>query len=229
VIRVYAHRGASATFPENTLLAFRAALAAGVDGIELDVHATANGVPVVIHDRSAARTTDGGGYVDALSLAELQLLDAGQGERVPTLAEVLALVADAVHLDIEIKDPVAGPLVRDVLSGFPRARYAISSFDWDTLRDIRRHDARIELWPLAEEAGEEVLAIANELGSPLVALAAGAYTPRSAEALRRAGLGAMIWTVNDVGEALRVRDLGARALCTDDPVRVLAVLRREAS
>src|SRR5215213_4894602 len=85
---IYAHRGASAIHPENTLRAFRHALAIGVDGIELDVHATADGIPVVIHDRDIGRTTNGAGYVDEMPLAQLETFDAGDGERVPTLAEV---------------------------------------------------------------------------------------------------------------------------------------------
>src|SRR5918995_4154710 len=100
---IYAHRGVSVNHPENTLRAFQHALAIGVDGIELDVHATADGIPVVIHDRDVARTTDGTGYVDQIPLVRLETFDAGDGERVPTLAEVLALVGDAAHLDVEIK------------------------------------------------------------------------------------------------------------------------------
>src|SRR5215207_5148781 len=99
---IYAHRGASVDHPENTLRAFRHALALGVDGIELDVHATADGIPVVIHDRDIRRTTTGVGYVDEIPLAWLQTFDAGAGERVPSLAEVLALVGDAARLDVEI-------------------------------------------------------------------------------------------------------------------------------
>src|SRR5215216_2965630 len=115
---IYAHRGASAVHPENTLLAFRQALAVGVDGIELDVHATADGIPVVIHDRDIGRTTDGVGYVDQIQLARLETFDAGDGERVPTLAEVLALVGDAAHLDIEIKGAGIERVVLEVLAKY---------------------------------------------------------------------------------------------------------------
>src|SRR5215203_4636045 len=102
-MQIYAHRGASAHHPENTLIAFRHALAIGVDGIELDVHATADSIPVVIHDRDVGRTTDGTGHVDEIPLATLQTFDAGDGERVPTLAAVLELVGGAAHLDVELK------------------------------------------------------------------------------------------------------------------------------
>jgi glycerophosphoryl diester phosphodiesterase len=206
--------------PENTLRAFRQALASGVDGIELDVHATADGIPVVIHDRDVERTTNGTGYVDETPLARLETFDAGYGERVPTLAEVLALVGDAAHLDIEIKGIGIGRSVLEVLAEYPAVMWAISSFAWDTLRTVRELDPVAELWPLAEHAGDDLIAIAAELASPAVSLFAGAYTAETAAKLRDAGLRVMIWTVNDPREARRVAALGAFALCTDDPRRI---------
>src|SRR5919107_3649636 len=173
---IYAHRGASAIHPENTLRAFRHALALGVDGIELDVHATADGIPVVIHDRDVERTTDGAGYVDEMPLARLQFFDAGDGERVPTLASVLALVGDAARLDIEIKGAGIERAVVDVLAQYPAVTWAISSFAWDTLRTVRQLDPAAEVWPLAERVGDDLLAIAAELASPPVSLFKGAYT-----------------------------------------------------
>jgi glycerophosphoryl diester phosphodiesterase len=222
---MYAHRGASALHPENTLRAFRHALAIGVDGIELDVHATVDGIPVVIHDRDIGRTTDGDGYVDQIALARLETFDAGQGERVPTLAEVLALVGDAAHLDIEIKGSDVEQAVLDVLAQHPTVRWAISSFAWDTLRTLRRLDPVAELWPLAERADDELIDVATELASPAVSLYTGAYTAENAAKLRDAGLHVMVWTVNDPREARRVADLGAFGLCTDDPQRLMTTDR----
>jgi glycerophosphoryl diester phosphodiesterase len=218
---IYAHRGISAMHPENTLRAFRRALAIGVDGIELDVHPTADGIPVVIHDRDVGRTTDGAGYVDQIPLVQLKTFDAGDGERVPTLAEVLALVGDAAHLDIEIKGSDVERAVLDVLAQHPTVRWAISSFSWDTLRTVRRQDPVAELWPLAERAGDDLTAIADELAAPAVSLFTGAYTAQNALTLRSAGLRVMVWTVNDPQEAQRVKDLGAFALCSDDPQRLM--------
>src|SRR4051812_23224597 len=185
---IYAHRGASAIHPENTMRAFRNALLISVDGIELDVHATADGIPVVIHDRDIGRTTNGDGYVDQVPLARLETFDAGQGERVPTLAEVLALVGDAAHLDFEIKGSHVEQAVLDVLAQHPSVRWAISSFAWDTLRTLRRLDPVAELWPLAEFAGDELIAVATELASPAVSLYTDAYTAENAARLRDAGL-----------------------------------------
>jgi glycerophosphoryl diester phosphodiesterase len=223
--QIYAHRGSSAIHPENTLRAFRHALAIGVDGIELDVHATADGTPVVIHDRDVGRTTDGAGYVDQIPLAQLETFDAGHGERVPTLAEILELVGAAAHLDIEIKGTRIEHAVLDVLAEYPAVRWAISSFNWDTLRTVRRLDPVAEVWPLAERVGDDLFTIAAELASPAVSLFTGAYTAENAAKLRDAGLGVIVWTVNDPREARRIADLGAFALCTDDPQRLSVIDR----
>lgn len=220
-MQIYAHRGASKLEPENTLRAFQRAVELGVAGIELDVQATADRVPVVIHDRDLSRTTDGSGHVDELTLAELQTLDAGKGERVPTLHEVLDLVGDRVHLDIEIKQ--AG-IEREVVATLNRCagvRYAISSFDWRILETLRELLPEVELWPLTVVVSDALLAIAAKLKSPAVALYAPSYTADAADRLRDAGLKAMIWTVNDVANATRINDLGAWGLCTDVPEHML--------
>ena len=126
---VIAHRGSSAEAPENTLPAFEAAIRRGADALELDVRLTADGAPVVIHDATLGRTTDGEGPVAAQALAELRTLDAGskftsdsgrtypyrgQGAQIPTLGEVLWAFPQ-VPLLIEIKEPEVQEAVRRVL------------------------------------------------------------------------------------------------------------------
>ena len=112
-IYVAAHRGDCARFPENTMLAFRSALEAGVDQIETDVRVTKDGELVLIHDATVDRTTNGTGKVCDMTLAELKALDAGShkgeefaGEQIPTLREFLELVKDhpTMTLDIELKE-----------------------------------------------------------------------------------------------------------------------------
>ncbi len=98
IVRI-AHRGASADYPENTLLAFRRAVELGVDMIELDVQLTRDGELVVLHDETLERTTNGHGAVREYSYAELRTLDAGRGEYIPLLSEVYgAAAADADSL-----------------------------------------------------------------------------------------------------------------------------------
>src|SRR6187200_2440153 len=103
MVTIYGHRGASAELPENTLPAFALAKELGAYGIELDVHLSRDGVPVVIHDESVDRTTNGSGDVANLDLASLRQLDAGNGATIPTLIEVLDVVGDTLHVDIEVK------------------------------------------------------------------------------------------------------------------------------
>jgi glycerophosphoryl diester phosphodiesterase len=214
-MRIYAHRGVSATEPENTLRAFRRALEIGADGIELDVHATRDRVPVVIHDRNVARTTSGEGNVDELTLDRLQELDAGRGERVPTFHEVLAIVGDRAHLDVEIKQAGIEREVLATLARFPEVRWAISSFDWGILRAVRALAPEAEIWLLSSFVTDALFTAATELHAAAVALFASAYTNETAARLADAGLAVVVWTVNDVPGAIRARDLGAVGLCTD--------------
>lgn len=104
MIEVTGHRGARGLFPENTLGGFLLARELGCQAVEMDVRITADGELVVIHDASIDRTTDGSGPVDALSLRELQTFDAGRGEHIPSLREVLELLQDSnLRLQLELK------------------------------------------------------------------------------------------------------------------------------
>jgi len=105
-IYVAAHRGWKSKYPENTLEAFEAALALGVDQLETDVHITKDGALVLIHDATVDRTTNGTGLVSDFTLAELKTLDAGNGAKIPSLAELMELVKDhpTITLDIELKE-----------------------------------------------------------------------------------------------------------------------------
>jgi glycerophosphoryl diester phosphodiesterase len=148
---VVAHRGASSDQPENTLIAFEAALRAGADVVELDVRLTADGVPVVLHDPDVSATTDGTGLVHTLTLAEVKRLDAsgGRGSRqeIPTLPEALELAArfPKAAVDLEIKnlpgEPAFDSPKESILlscldslsaSGFS-GEVLLSSFNWLTL------------------------------------------------------------------------------------------------
>jgi glycerophosphoryl diester phosphodiesterase len=121
---IYAHRGAMADAPENTISAFKLAIEQGADGVELDVRLTADKEVVVIHDRFVDRLTDGKGQVGLLKLEELKRLDAGtkfnhrfRGEKIPALREVFENIGDQTRYDIELKsyfDPYGG-LVKKVV------------------------------------------------------------------------------------------------------------------
>lgn len=226
-MHIYAHRGASADYPENTLTAFRSAIELGAYGIELDVHVSKDGVPVVIHDADVSRTTSGSGKIAEMYLADIKKLDAGNGEHVPTFEEVLLLTKGKVKLDIEIKAAGAEEPVLDMLAGWSRDDWVISSFDWDVLRRCRETDAEIELWPLSTGATEEVIALAHELNAPLLALHQGFIDADVVHRLNEEQLGFMAWTVDDPTRADELRRLGAAVLCTNDPATMIATLARK--
>ena len=101
--KIYAHRGASGSAPENTIAAFQLALEQGADGIELDVTLSKDGHVVVIHDDTVERTTTGKGNVRNLTLTQLQSYDAGEGERIPTLEEVFDRFGGKFLINVELK------------------------------------------------------------------------------------------------------------------------------
>ena len=151
---VVAHRGASATEPDNTLAAFEAAIAAGADAIELDVRLTSDGVPVVLHDADLAGSTDGTGLVHETSLAEVKRLDASSGrggrQEVPTLQEALEAVGDRTGVDMEIKNVPGEPsfdspreaVLEAALEVLEASSFSgpllVSSFNWLTIERCKQ-------------------------------------------------------------------------------------------
>ena len=159
-----AHRGASGHAPENTLAAFRLALEQRADRIELDIHQTADGHLVVLHDYSMKRTGGDPRRVGALTLGEIKKMDVGawagpgfRGERVPTLEEVLDFAAGRTSLQIELKrgSPYYPGIERRLLSGLAPYRkkmdLSVSSFDHRALAEIRRLDSGIAIGLLTEK------------------------------------------------------------------------------
>lgn len=154
---VWAHRGASGEAPENTLAAFRAAERASADGLELDVRLTADGCPVILHDETLDRTTDGRGPLACCTLADLRRFDAGGwfgpqfvGEPVPMLEQVLKWAAGRLRLNLEIKEYAAGLAVAALVCRYPACRVLLSSFDHDLLAALRKQIPGLAIGFLSE-------------------------------------------------------------------------------
>lgn len=228
-----AHRGASGTFPENTLSAFGAAIDAGADMCEVDVQLSRDGAVVVIHDDTVDRTTDGKGEVAELTLAELKKLDAGarfkdgvlKGERVPTLDEVFAFISGRCGLNIELK---TGGLEHQVAQTMQaRGAFAdsiVSSFEWEYLKKIQQLHFNIRIALLAEEKPVDLMMNA-------VAMRAYAINPRwdmvtadLCKAAHERGLKVYTWTV-DADERMRALiECGVDGIMTNYPERLRTVL-----
>lgn len=219
-MKIYAHRGYSAAFPENTRAAFQGALDLGVFGVELDIHMSSDGIPVVIHDENLARTTNGSGPVIGKTAAQLAELDAGNGEGVPTFEEVLALANGRLRFDIEIKAGNCEQPVLDLLARYPETIAAISCFDWEVLSRVRELDPAAELWVLADWITEDAIATAQRLGATTLAIEHSSISEDSTSSATEEGLQVMAWTVNSQDEANRLRNLGVASICTDDPANV---------
>lgn len=225
MVWIFAHCGASAEFPEHTLPAFARAVDLGAFGIELDVHLSGDGVPVVIHDESVDRTTNGSGLVADLDLAALRRLEAGDGETIPTLAEVLDLTEGRLQIDIEVKAADVVEAVLSETSSRANLRFNVSSSDHNVLREVRRMSTDIELWPLAKAVSDDVLATAVELGSPLIALDDRFINREIIDHIRGHGLGSWVWTVNHPTRAEILARAGVAGLCTDDPAALIHLQR----
>ena len=150
-----AHRGASAQFPENTILAFRRAIEQGVDFLEVDVHRTSDNELVIIHDPTLERTTNGKGNVHDHSLHEIRQLDAGQGEKVPTFEEVLELAkTNGVRILPETKSAHLYPGIEEkMLQSLQQANYldqsVIQSFEADSLEKLAHLNPQAKLCALS--------------------------------------------------------------------------------
>jgi len=216
---ILGHSGAQIAEPGNTLEAFAAAYAAGADGLEFDVRATKDGIPVLSHDRSLERAAGDPRNVDELTLEEIKTIDVGRGYRMPTLAETLEFCAGRGYLDVEVKQPGIEQSVLDILKGYSGA-FGISSFDWHCLNAFRKLDTSLELWPLAIQFSDALFFAAEEIGAKGIAMHHSQIDEVTAAGCEARRYPLIAWTVNDFEEAKRLSDLGVYALCTDDPEKM---------
>lgn len=189
----------------------------------MDVHLSRDGVPVVIHDSTLDRTTNGQGKVAAFDIADLQLLNAGGGETLPTLHDVLELVSGRAHVDIEVKAGPAAEAVLDEVANHPDLAWVMSSFDHDVLRYVQSAEPHVELWPLTVGASDEVLATAAALNRSVIAISDAGLDEDVAQYINREGFKSWVWTVNDPQRARILMTWPVIGICTDDPARLLGI------
>lgn len=212
------HRGFPTAAPENTLRGFELAISTGVDALELDVQWVDGGL-IVIHDDDLDRTTSGTGRVDAATLDYLRSLDAGGGERLPLLEEVLDLVAGRVAVNIELKGPgSAGPTV-DLLRtrAEPSAGILLSAFDHRELETARTAAPEYPRAALFGRLDRDPVGVAAALEAVAVNVHRRSAKPALVKAARSAGMATLVYTVNDPEEALALRRIGVAGVFTDCP------------
>ncbi|MEU6642020.1 glycerophosphodiester phosphodiesterase family protein [Saccharomonospora sp. NPDC046836] len=226
-----AHRGYSSVAPENTLAAIEAGIRARAEYVEIDVHSTADGVPVVMHDSTVDRTTDGSGVVSALSADYVTSLDAGSwfspgfaGQRVPTLDQVLdAIDNSGPTLLLEIKGPETRAETERIVSAVRERDMAdqvlLQSFDEQVLRDARELAPEIPRGLLRSVLDIDPLATAQAFGvvayNPSVA--ALRTRPDVVDRLNDAGIAVMPYTIDDPASWRQLAELGVDAVITNKP------------
>jgi glycerophosphoryl diester phosphodiesterase len=240
-----AHRGHSIACPENTLAAFRAAVAAGVDGIESDVHLTSDGHLVMLHDETLDRTTNGTGPVAERTLEEVRSLEATgtfgerfRGERVPTLDQLLDLAAEAgIVCVIEVKGAdherslaIAHAAARRLAERGELGRHLLSSFDQVALGAVRERYPLLELAPdrlpeIGHHAPEAVVAQARAIGARVMQVLHTQITRELVEALHAADIALWSWTVNTDAHIAASKALGCDGLMGDDAVALVRAVR----
>jgi glycerophosphoryl diester phosphodiesterase len=233
---IIGHRGASMHAPENTLAAFQLAMAQGADGIELDVKRCATGEVVVMHDATVDRTTDGKGAVHALTLTQLRALDAGQGERVPTLDEVIEITASSATpflINIEVTNystPMDGleQCVADVVKRHNCAeRILFSSFNplgakrlAGLLPEVPRGMLYYHAMPVFLRDVWLAPFVPHEFRHPDSSM----VTLDSVAKLAAQGKRVNTWTVNTPEEIARVAQCGVHGIIGDSPAMMKKVI-----
>ncbi|MCI3926887.1 glycerophosphodiester phosphodiesterase [Paenibacillus sp. TRM 82003] len=217
-----AHRGYPLRHPENTIRGFQAALGLGFSHLELDVQLTRDGVPVVIHDPTVDRTTDGKGPVASYTLQELRELDAGSGEKIPTLEEALRFAKDRMIVDIELKQtgdahPGMEEAVLDVVRREDvREQVFLTSFDHYAIERARTLDAEIELGLVIYGATPAVFPYMAEHRLRYLSVKHVFVTQAFVEEAGKNGVQLIVWTPDDESTLRSLAAVPDLLICTNN-------------
>ena len=231
VIEIIAHRGYSARAPENTLAALEAAVAAGADAVEFDLHTAACGTPVLFHDTMLSRTTNGVGPIRRRTLEQLKALDAGKwfsgdftGERIPSFADALAHLKGRiprVYAEVkgfrELED--LDRMVRITRDAGMLADVVFISMNWTLLDRMRGQEPALLVGYVVDEEGKVDEAVQRATGdaASLVDFRADILTsdPARARLCVDRGIDMAVWTVDEAEDASRLLGLGVRRITTN--------------
>jgi len=254
-VEVHGHRGARAVRPENTLPAFEYAIAQGVDVLELDAGITKDGVVVVSHDPFLAKPVCSGprekAVIHELTLQEVRQWDCGAirnpefprqqiapGTRMPTLDEVLSLapkgnfrfnIETKIHPDYPHLTPPPHEFVQAILSVVRKhqveSRVILQSFDFRTLREMKKQAPEIKLVALYNGPAKDFAEIGREAGADMLSPEHRLVTPERTRSAHAAGFAVVPWTANTPEDWDRLIDAGVDAIISDDPAGLIAHLK----
>ena len=238
-MKIFAHRGYSSKYPENTMAAFKAVAKLPVDGVELDVHLTKYNQVVVIHDEKINRTSNGKGYVKDMTLKDLRKFDFGswfsskfRGEKIPTLQEVLQLFKDTHHrINIELKSDsfiysgLEELVLKEIEEFGARDRILISSFDHEAVKRMVEIAPDIESAPLFSHGILNMVRYRSLIPSKSLHVSFRAATRRPVLEAIKAKVPVRVYTINKKEQAEVLFNLGAEAIITDYPEEMLDFIK----
>ncbi len=220
------HRGAMGHEPENTLASFKKALDFNVDGIEMDVYCCRTGEVIAIHDKTLERTTNGKGHVTKKDFAYLRALNAGRGEKIPTLEEVLDLVDKKVMVNIELKGPrTAEPVARVIRKyindkGWGAHMFWVSSFDHEELKRFKAIEPEVKIGALIKRLPRNHEDFIKRIGADSINILLRAVKRKFIDYAHRKGVKVFVWTVNHPDDIKRMKLLGVDAIISNFPDRI---------
>lgn len=251
---VFAHRGGGGLYPENTLGAFEYSARMGVDVLELDVHSTADGALVVMHDATVDRTTDGSGRISQMTLEAVKKLDAGykfstdggqtfpfrgRGITIPTLQEIFDALP-AMTFNVEPKQ--AEPSITKPLCEFIRARkmtdkVIVGSFRQTAIDEFRAECTEVATSATPREVSQFLAMYKTGLGESYTPPMQALQIPEKMgnlqivskdfiETAHKLNLQVHVWTINDTADMSRLKEMGVDGIMTDYPDRLLEMLGR---
>ena len=237
-MKLFAHRGYSGQYPENTLAAFQAAARLPIHGVELDVHLTADQELVVIHDEKINRTSNGKGYVKDMTLQQLRAFDYGSwfneefaGEVIPTLRQVLEVFSGTHHqINIELKSDVfVYPgleilVLREIEASKMMERVIISSFDHEAVQRVALLAPYVETAALFSTIVLDVQSYVATIPANAIHVSYHAAKRKPVREAIEAGAVVRVYTVNDMEKLSVLQELGVDAIFTDEPVKMLSAL-----
>jgi glycerophosphoryl diester phosphodiesterase len=225
------HRGNPAHHPENTMRSFRSAIEAGCDLIECDVHLSSDGRLVVIHDHTLERTTNGHGLVRDHTAAELRKLDAGDGEKIPLLHDVIELALGKVGLVIEIKQlPIVYEGLEEKLVNMLRQlgavpECAVISFHHPAIKKLHEMEPRLQLGILEGSRPIDPARMLRESGAEVFSPHWGAMDRELIEQVHAAGGAVGVWTVDDDAAVAWCKYCRPDSIFTNRPVELREMLK----
>ena len=219
---VIGHRGAKGYEPENTLRSFEKAIQLGCDYIELDVH-LADEELFVIHDSSVDRTTNGSGKMSELTREQIKSLDAGNGQAIPTLIEVLELIDGRCGVNIELKGPGTAEPVSDLLTSLSNRSLlsfpiVISSFDF---KELDAASKKFRRGILFDKIPDNWIELAKDYSAWSVNLAFKEVSLDMIQSAHLHGLKVLAYTVNAPSDIMNLNMLGVDGIFSDFPDRIL--------